>query len=188
MTQANLPPGGKVPPPHPDPDVSAADDTQIIYYDGSPKLRGELGLLFTWFLIGVVIVAVPILILYFGGQISRWFVVLGALIAIGCWFMPGLLVRREHFRITNYRIDMERGLLFKDLETLELWHVEDLSLRQSPIDRIFNVGTITVTSRDETNPRLLLRSVAHPREILETLKTRVISVKRQQGVLKVDPG
>ena len=175
-------------PPHPDPDVSVADDTQIVYYDGSPKLRGELGLLLTWTVIGLLLLAIPILILYAGGQISYWFIAIGALLAIACWTMPAILVRREHFRITNYRIDMERGLLFKDLETLELWHVEDLSLRQSPIDRIFNVGTITVTARDETNPRLLLRSVANPRQILETLKTRVISVKRQQGVLKVDPG
>lgn len=180
--------GSNVPPPHPDPDVSTADDTQIIYYDGSPKLRGELGLLFVWTVIGVVLIAIAVLLVHAQVQHGYWYLAVALLLAIGCWWMPSMIVRREHFRITNYRIDMERGLLFKDLETLELWHVEDVNLRQSPIDRIFNVGTITVISHDTSNPKLVLKSVSHPRTILETLKTRIISVKRQQGVLKVDPG
>ena len=176
------------PGPHPDPDVRTADDTQVIYYEGSPKLRGELGLLFIWSAIGLLFIAVPVLIKHFGGHLSDWYLVGGIGIACLCWCIPALMVRREFYRITNYRIDINTGLLFKEMDTLELWHVEDVSLRQNPLEQLFNVGTITIVSRDMTNPKLLLRSLSHPRQLLETLKTRIISVKRQQGVLKVDPG
>ncbi|MGN6627724.1 MAG: PH domain-containing protein [Tepidisphaeraceae bacterium] len=176
------------PSPHPDPDVTTADDIQVTYYEGSPKLRGELGLLFVWTVIGLLFIAIPSLILYFGGTISRWYVVGGVAIALLCWSLPSLLVRREYYRITNYRIDVDSGLLFKEMDTLELWHVEDVSLRQSPLDQLFNVGTITIVSHDRSNPKLLLRSLSHPRQLLETLKTRIIAVKRQRGVMKVDAG
>ncbi|MGC4032105.1 MAG: PH domain-containing protein [Tepidisphaeraceae bacterium] len=175
--------------PHPDPDVTTADDTQVTYYEGSPKLRGELGMLAMWSLIGLILLAVPILA-HLGLQngVPWWFIAGGVVIGLICWVLPGILVRRERYRITNYRIDIERGLLFKNFDTIELWHVEDVSLRQSPIDRIFNVGTITVVSHDPTSPRLQLDSIANPRQLLETLKTRIISVKRQRGVIKVDGG
>lgn len=175
--------------PHPDPDVRTADDTQVTYYEGSPKLRGELGLLFLWTIIGIILIAVPI-ILHSARQdgVPWWLIAGGVLLALLCWTIPGILVRREFFRITNYRIDVERGLLFKNYDTTELWHVEDVHLRQSPIDRMFNVGTITIISADATNPRLELNSVSDPRKLLETLKTRIIAVKRQRGVVKLDAG
>lgn len=183
----DIPPTAHI--PHPDPDVTTAHDTQVTYYEGSPKLRGELGLLLLWSLVGLLFFAIPIVI-HVNRQegVPWWFIAGGVVIGLICWTLPGILVRRERYRITNYRIDMERGLLFKNYDTVELWHVEDVSLRQSPIDRIFNVGTITVVSSDPTNPRLQLDSIADPRKLLETLKTRIISVKRQRGVLKLDGG
>lgn len=191
MTQFPPPASTPIPAsiPHPDPDVSTADDTQVTYYEGSPKLRGELGLLFVWSLVGLVLFATPILIATMTNQHVVWWVILiGVVLGLFCWVMPGVLMRREFFRITNYRIDIERGLLFKTYDTTELWHVEDVNLRQSPIDRIFNVGTITIVSHDPTNPRLELNSINDPKRLLETLKTRIIAVKRQRGVVKLDAG
>lgn len=71
---------------------------------------------------------------------------------------------------------------------MELWHIEDLHFRQSLMSRLFDVGTITVLSKDETMPRLELFGIPNPRPIYEMLKQRVIAVKRQRGVIKMDPG
>lgn len=172
------------------PPGASLDDQQVVYYEGSPRLRGELAILFGWSFIGLVFIAVPLLWnSYVSSEGVHWAVIaLGIVLGLICWIMPSLLVRRNYFRITNYRIDYEHGLLFKKMDTLELWHVEDVSLRQSPVDRIFNVGTITVISGDATNPRLELRSLSSPRKLLETLKARIIAVKRQRGVVKLDMG
>jgi membrane protein YdbS with pleckstrin-like domain len=113
-------------------------------------------------------------------------VVIGVIVAVICWTIPSILVRRNYYKITNYRIDYEHGFLFKTMDTLELWHVDDVSLRQSPIDRVFRVGTISIVSSDATNPTLRLRSIDEPRKLLETLKARIIAVKRQRGVVKLD--
>lgn len=169
--------------------TAASDDQQVVYYEGSPRLRGELATLFGWSFIGLVFIAVPLLWNAYTTEGAHWAVItLGIVLGLICWIIPSLLVRRNYYRITNYRIDYEHGLLFKKMDTLELWHVEDVSLRQSPVDRIFNVGTITVISGDATNPQLELRSVSGPRKLLESLKARIIAVKRQRGVVKLDMG
>ena len=48
--------------------------------------------------------------------------------------------RTIRYRISNYRIDYERGWLSKSIDTLELWHVEDITFHQSFVDRIMRVN------------------------------------------------
>ncbi|MDB5291935.1 MAG: hypothetical protein JWL69_3176, partial [Phycisphaerales bacterium] len=79
-------------------------------------------------------------------------------------------------------------LLGKDIDTLELWHVEDIQFNQSILDRLLAIGTITITSHDQTTPILIMHSLPHSRHLFDQLKQRIISVKRQRGVLKVDTG
>jgi len=168
-----------------------ADDTELVYYSGSPMLRAEIGTLTMWWIAGLVIIAVPIVWQVMantgsGPSAIAWLIcILLGLIVIA---LPVLLQRTVRYRISNYRIDYERGLLSKNIDTLELWHVEDISFHQSLLDRILGAGTITILSHDDTSPKLVLRGVPNPRPLFETLKQRVIAVKRQRGVIKMDVG
>jgi len=164
------------------------DHDEIVYYEGSPLVRGSLGHLFAFGFIGLILIALPVC-----SWLFHWgFPVLLDAILIFCGIMtflgPAARTKTVRYRITNYRIDYERGLLARNIDTLELWHVEDLHFHQSLLGRLLNVGSIIITSRDETLPKLELHSLPNPRPLFETLKQRVIAVKRQQGVLKVDPG
>jgi membrane protein YdbS with pleckstrin-like domain len=165
-----------------------ADDEEVVYYDGSPLLRGELRLVIGWTLAGLVPITAAAVDLVAGWGWYWWVDLLLIATGVGMALMPALLVKRFRYRITNYRIDFEHGLLSKHIDTLELWHVDDLGLRQSLLDRILGVGTIKVISDDRTTPSLLLRSVRSPRPLFEQLKQRIISVKRQRGVIKMDTG
>jgi membrane protein YdbS with pleckstrin-like domain len=166
-----------------------ADDTEEIYYNGSPMLRGALGRLFLCWIIALLFFALPIVWRNFQHEWPIWWLSL-ALIALGiiCVFIPIIKTHSVSYRISNYRIDYERGLLSRNIDTLELWHVEDLAFHQSLLDRMLNVGTITVISHDETMPRLVMHGLPNAKPLFESLKQRVISVKRQRGVIKMDPG
>jgi len=164
------------------------DHDEIVYYQGSPLVRGGLAKLFEFGFIGLLLIIIPIAAWVFKHTfpaiLNAILVVAGLLMFLG----PALRTKTIRYRITNYRIDYERGLLARNIDTLELWHVEDLHFHQSLLGRLLNVGSIIVTSRDETLPKLELHGLPNPRPLYETLKQRVIAVKRQQGVLKVDPG
>lgn len=166
----------------------SAEDEEVIYYQGSPLLRGELGLLMTWLAIGAVLIAVPIVWWLLGdGPPPYWawlFVVVGALLIL----FPALWVKRNRYKITNYRIDHEFGIISTNIDTLELWHVNDIRMRQGPIDKLLGVGTIRLDIDDPSTPNLELRSLGNPRPLYENLKQRIISVKRQRGVIKMDMG
>ncbi len=136
-----------------------------------------------------VLIAIPIILrIYKPHMAPAWviaiFVVAGLLVLL----IPVLLVKSVRYRISNYRIDFERGILSKNIDTLEMWHVEDLVFHQSLMDRILNVGTITIVSHDETNPKLPMYGIPNPRPLFEMIKQRVIAVKRQRGVIKMDIG
>lgn len=167
-----------------------ADDKEEVYYDGSPMVRGEFGTMVLWTLLGLALIATPFLWHYlFDKAWWPWYVV-GGLIVIGLMLMviPVLVVKQFRYRISNYRIDFERGLLGKKIETMELWHVDDIKFNQSFFDRLMGVGQITIFSDDQTTPQLELKGLPNPRPLFESLKQRVIAVKRQRGVIKMDVG
>jgi uncharacterized membrane protein YdbT with pleckstrin-like domain len=166
------------------------DDVEEVYYEGSPMLRGEMGKGLLWLLIGLMLIAGAVAAALFHGKVHiPWWAYLAVIvIAVLLMLIPVLQTKSICYRITNYRIDYERGIFSKDIDTLELWHVEDIRFHQSLIDRVMGVGNISVVSHDETTPDLLMRSLPNPRNLYEQLKQRVIAVKRQRGVIKMDPG
>jgi membrane protein YdbS with pleckstrin-like domain len=175
----------------------APDDQEEVYYEGSPLLRGALGKGFLWIFCGVILIAAAIAGLVFRMQdqthtwaehIPWWAFLVVAFIGLCLILVPLIQSKTVRYRVSNYRIDYERGLLSKDIDTLELWHVEDIRFHQSLIDRLLGVGNITVVSHDETMPMLVMHDVPHARELFEQLKQRIIAVKRSRGVIKMDPG
>ncbi|HRK29929.1 MAG TPA: PH domain-containing protein [Tepidisphaeraceae bacterium] len=174
-----------------DPDhVAPTGDDERIYFQGSPMLRGELLYTTAWISFGLIIAALPSLIWIFDFEdFKLWWlwpisIAIGAIVAA----VPIIETKRIKYRISNYRIDREIGLLSKKIDTLELWHVEDIQFNQSVVDRILGVGTITIYTHDETTRTLNLQSLPNPRPIFDNLKNRIIAVKRQRGVLKINSG
>lgn len=166
---------------------AAPSDTEEIYFEGSPRVRALAGKLCLYGLIGLALLVIAGLLIH--KHVGPWWLAAGIIIValIVPWF-PKLKARSVRYRISNYRIDFERGLLAKNIDTIELWHVEDLHFHQSLSNRLLNVGTITVLAHDDSLPKLELFGIPNPRPIYEMLKQRVIAVKRQRGVIKMDPG
>jgi len=166
-----------------------ADDSEEVYYHGSPLLRGDIGRLLVCMFFGLIIAAAPI-----GWNLAKnswpaWWITLACVvIGILVLLIPLIATKMIRYRISNYRIDFERGILSRSIDTLELWHVEDIAFHQSLIDRIVQVGNITVISHDDTTPKLELRGLPNPRPLFDMLKQRIIAVKRQRGVIKMDVG
>src|SRR3954470_8852473 len=166
-----------------------ADDQEEVYFQGSPSLRWQLASGWPWAVVGIVIALAPIfvkIVIAPNTTIVWWIYPIAILIGALFIFIPWFKTKTIRYRITNYRIDFERGLLSRNIDTMELWHVEDLKFHQSFLHRLLDVGTITILSHDDTTPRLNLDGLPNPRQIFELLQQRVIAVKRQRGVVKMD--
>ncbi len=160
-----------------------ADDSEVVYFDGSPRAIAAHEFPICVF-IALLIVVASIAIAYYGRPIA----LVGIFAAPIALFIPLLKAKSSRYKITNYRVDLEHGLFSKTIDTLELWHVEDIRFHQSLWSRMLGVGTITVLSHDDTTPKLTLWGLPKPRELFDDLKQRIIAVKRQRGVVKMDTG
>jgi hypothetical protein len=165
-----------------------ADDREEVYYEGSPLLRGHLGHVFVYTFFGLLLIAVVVYSGYKHWTYPWWIKLALVVAAIILFVVPILIVKRTRYRISNYRIDFERGWLSTTIDTLELWHVEDIKFHQSLLEKILAVGTIEIFSHDDTTPNLFMRGIPHARQLFTTLEQRIIAVKRQRGVLKMDMG
>lgn len=166
-----------------------SDDKEEIYYEGSPELRWQLASGWPWALIGIVIILAPIFIKLVSSSSTSipWWAYPAALFLGACFIIvPWYKSKTKRYKITNYRINFETGFISRTIDTLEMWHIEDLKFHQSILDRLMGVGTITVISHDDTTPKLVINGIPNPRQLFDILQQRVIAVKRQRGVVKMD--
>ena len=165
------------------------DDSEAIYYEGRPMLGGKPGQVMGLIALAIICLIGPIIWRLTAHEWPhRWAVIAMIVVGLILLLIPIVITQQVRYRISNYRIDYERGLIGKDINSLELWHVEDISFHQSLIDRFLGIGTIRVMSHDDTMPDLHMHGIPNARKLFEELKQRIIAVKRQTGVLKVDTG
>lgn len=97
-----------------------------------------------------------------------------------------LAVRCTRFALTSQRFRVERGILNKHFDDLELYRVKDVTLQQPLIQRIVGLGTVTMITSDATTPTLVLPAIPDSREVLDRLRAEVERVRRERGVRELD--
>ena len=120
------------------------------------------------------------------GPTVKWVFVAAALLPV-LLILWNLMVEKlsTRYRLTTHRLFKETGILSRDLNEIELVRVDDVAVRQNLIQRIFNVGVITVIApHDQTEPRLELEGIENPIEVKEMIRTHVR--RRRQGSLNVE--
>jgi len=89
------------------------------------------------------------------------------------------------YRLTNYRLLRETGLLSRDINEIELLRVDDVSVHQNLLQRIFNVGTITVIApSDPLYPTLKIDGIKNPIEVKELIRTHMR--RRRAGSINLE--
>ena len=78
------------------------------------------------------------------------------------------------------------GLFSKEIQEIELFRVKDTMANQSFFLRLFGLGTITILSGDEKQPRLVLSGVPDAVALRERLRAEVMNLRQRFGVREVD--
>lgn len=110
--------------------------------------------------------------------------VAGALIVLVKW-TANLTVAYE---VTDDRLILHRGILVKSIDEVELYRVKDARIDFTIINQLADIGTITITSSDETtrDAPLVIRDVAHARARREKLRELVNAARLNRGVREID--
>ena len=117
-----------------------------------------------------------------------------ALGAVVLWAILGLvlLYRRMtvRYRLTTFRFFHETGLLSRTRNRVEVIDINDVTLSQGLIERMFNVGTIHIQSSDVTHPDLHLIGIENVRDVTDLIDNTRRKERERRGLFmeNVGPG
>lgn len=153
------------------PSTPTAPPSELIY-EGVAQHSVSIPAYLKWVLVSVAGVVAGVLL----GKIQ--FFSSYPLYLLGLVGLPGMLVvflqhMTTRYKITLRRVETERGIISKRVESLELWRVLDVRYTQSIVDRLTGNGRVILESTDKSDPKLELHGLPHHRKVFEQLREAV---------------
>lgn len=92
------------------------------------------------------------------------------------------------YEVTEDRLILHRGILVKSIDEIELYRVKDVRIDFTIVNQMADLGTISITSSDETTRAtpLVIRDVERARARREKLRALVNAARRERGVREID--
>ncbi len=124
------------------------------------------------------------------GSFAGWATLLTCLAGVG-FVLIGvrwLKNRSASYEITDQRLIIKRGILFKTIDEIELYRIKDVRLGYSLLNQMTDIGTIILTSSDRTTSggEFTLRDIPMARDRREGLRKLVDRARQRRGVRELD--
>ncbi len=81
-----------------------------------------------------------------------------------------------YYELTPQRFTHQNGLLWRETDRIEVIDVDDVSFTQGPIERLLGVGTVRITSSDQSHPLLVLPGI----DEVQAVAHRIDEARRQE--------
>jgi len=102
------------------------------------------------------------------------------------WIVVGLSILRRRlgirYRLTNQRFFLERGILRRVTERIEVIDIDDLQFEQNLVERMFDIGSITLTSTDKSVARFWLEGIEHVQEVSDLIDQARRAERNRRGL------
>ena len=152
------------------------DSPEEELWQGTYSPKAMAGAIATSALLTVVIVAAWIV---YREQVW-WWLPLGVIVVM--WAAAGGQLAYRMFsvryRLTNQRFFHEKGILSRVTDRIEVIDMDDITFMQGILDRMFNTGTIKVTSSDRTHPELILLGIENVKDVA----AKIDAARRQERI------
>lgn len=124
------------------------------------------------------------------GTLAGWGTLLLCLIGVGLIIILVKWIANlaTTYEVTGDRLILHKGIFVKSIDEIELYRIKDVRIDFSLINQWADIGTITITSSDETTKAgpLVIRDVDQARARREKLRELVNAARRERGVREID--
>jgi membrane protein YdbS with pleckstrin-like domain len=161
------------------PGTRAPANAQEVFYEGVCNHTASLGGYLEWALVSIAGggAAYGLAHVEFFATWPLWVLALVGLPGMAWTLLKHLTTR---YKLSSQRVEFERGVLSKTVDSLELWRVLDVRYKQTLLDRILGNATITLIGTDRTDPELVMHGLPGHRALFEKLRDAV-QVARRSG-------
>lgn len=149
-----------------------------LIWAGKPSWRSTMSFYLTWAAIGIV----PLIVIVVARVVSDvdWPVWLGVvifLVVLGLAVVTGWVRRYfTQYTITNKRITIRQGVLAKREQTAHIDRLQNVTIEQSPLDRVFGVGMVDFdTAGSDTDSNLRFYGINDPQALRDRIATEYLS-------------
>jgi uncharacterized membrane protein YdbT with pleckstrin-like domain len=121
---------------------------------------------------------------------------LGIFVVCGlvCWLIVPVFIavarylqtKNKIYELTTERLKITQGVFSKVTETLELYRVKDIEVRQPFIYRMFGLENIHVRTSDLSSPSILIDAVPSMVTLGDKMRNQVEAVRQLKRVREID--
>ncbi len=122
-------------------------------------------------------------------QVEGWLdagVLALALLAAMTLVWKVLALKSIHYEVTPDRIEWARGIFDRNVDNIDMFRVVDLKLRQSLLECLLGIGTVTALTSDETDPEFEFVKVNRCRALYDALKEAGLNADKKRNVVHVE--
>ena len=86
------------------------------------------------------------------------------------------------YSVTENRLQVKKGFFSSSIDDILLYRILDIEVSQSFWQKLFGVGTVTVHSRDRSNPVCALKNIKRPIKLSNYLSTLVEKEREEKMI------
>jgi len=152
-------------------------ETETDLFSGHPAVMYSVGQVVP-FLVLIVAAGVAIVLQAGVPYVLLGFVILAGLVCLNYYTKS----RSIHFEITTQRIKLERGLLSKVQESLELFRIDHFEFRKPFGMRLLGQSALHVYSSDSEISKFFIYAVPNLESLAEELRTCQLRERQRRGL------
>ena len=144
---------------------------ETMIWEGHPTWRAMLSFHIKWFAITLVAFGLLLLVRTIGLDLSYPLLVIILIAGIGVTVLSGWMQRFfTQYTITTKRLNIRSGILSKTESSTNVDRIQNITVKQSPVDRIMKVGSIDFdTAGDNAADRFSFVGVNDPQDLRERI-------------------
>jgi len=122
-------------------------------------------------------------------RIEAW-LDLGALAVIGLAVLVLLcrivVLKSIYYEVTPDRIEWSRGIFDRQVDNIDMFRVIDLKLRRSLIECLLGIGTVRLTTKDDSDPHFDFVKVPDCRYLYDVIKGAGLEADKVRNVIHME--
>lgn len=122
-------------------------------------------------------------------QIELWldYAALGFAAFVGLFTLfKAASLKSIYYEVTPDRIEWSRGIFDRHVDNLDMYRIIDLKMRRTLWDCIIGTGTVTLTTKDDSDPIFQFYKVRQSRYLYNVLKKAGLAADRAQNVVHLE--
>ncbi len=157
------------------------DPTEEELWNGAYSPKALLG---PFILVDLIVAAALVGVALYWNQPSGWIAFAAGSALVYFALAITVLYRRitVHYRLTRFRLFHERGVLSRVIDRIETIDIDDVTVRQGPIERMLGIGTIAIASTDRTEPMLYMRGIDHVTAVADLIDSTRRAERQRRGL------